>query len=136
MVSPLSNNLSTFFIMATVSATGAFTFLVICLGVRLALAFLAYKLPSRWLPVMGAAALILAASWANIYLTGARPFAKEAGGLDTPMQIVWWNGLRPLHSGLYLAFALMAFHKSANAYKILLLDAAVGLLAWFYHYQL
>ena len=120
--------------MASVTTQGALTFLFGCLGARLAIAAAAYYLNPKWLPIMGVLALILVFSWAYIYLFDARPFGKEVGGLGSGSQKIWWNDIRPLHAGLYLAFALMAFHKSPDAYRLIVLDTLVGLIAWLHHY--
>ena len=120
--------------MASVTTKGALTFLLGCLGARLAIAAAAYYISPKWLPIMGILALVLVCSWVYIYLFGARPFGKEVGGLDTGSQKIWWNDIRPLHAGLYFAFAIMALHKSPDAYRVVILDALVGLVAWLRHY--
>ena len=113
---------------------GALTFFLGCLGARLAIAVAAFYARPKWLRVMGMAALVLACSWVYIYLFDARPFGREAGGLGSGLQRIWWNNLRPLHAGLYFAFAVMAIKKNHYAYRVILLDTLVGLIAWLRHY--
>ena len=43
--------------------------------------------------------------------------------------------MRPVHAILYLTFAYLAFKKSKESYKPLLLDVILGLLSFLhYHY--
>ena len=121
--------------MASVTTRGALTFLLACLGARLAIAAAAFYVSPGWLRVMGMAALVLVCSWVYIYMFDAAPFGRESGGLDSGLQKIWWNNLRPLHAGLYFAFAVMAIKKSPYAYRVILLDTLVGLVAWLHHYS-
>ena len=121
--------------MTSVTTRGALTFLIACIGARLAIAAAAFYISPKWLPILGALALLLVSSWVYIYLFDARPFGREARGLDSGLQKIWWNSLRPLHAGLYFAFAIMAFKKSPEAYRVILLDTLIGLIAWMHHYS-
>jgi hypothetical protein len=120
--------------MSDLSVKGAMTFLLGCIGARLLIAYTAFKLPKKWLPFLGAGAILLALSWIYIYMFNARPFGLEAGGIDSGLQKIWWNEWRPLHAGLYLAFGVMALNKSPNSYKVVLLDTLIGLVSWMHHY--
>ena len=116
------------------SISGALTFLGLCIGARLVIAYVAYKLPKNMLPYAAAVALIVALSWLAIYIGNLRPFGGEAGGIDSGTKPIWWNEFRPLHAGLYIAFAALAFKKNRQAYKVLLADVGLGIGLWLWRY--
>ena len=116
------------------SIGGALTFLGACIGVRLVIAYVAYKVPRSLLPYASILALIVALSWLAIYIGDLRPSGGEAGGIDSGTKRIWWNEFRPLHAGLYIAFAALAFKKNRQAYKVLLADAGLGIGLWVWHY--
>jgi hypothetical protein len=101
-----------------------------CMGARFGLAWLAYA--QRWLlPYMGAAALLIALSFSIIYVGGYRKTGPEVFGDN-----IWWNNLRPLHAFMYASFAILALSKlySKHAWKVLLADAIIGLVAFVSHH--
>jgi hypothetical protein len=115
----------------------ALLFLVGCIGVRLALAYVAYLLARppnpRWpLKAMGASALIPAAGLLVLFFGGYRKTGWETEGRP-----IWWNALRPVHALLFIAFAICTFLSSAYrlAWAPLLVDALLGLGAWLVHHK-
>lgn len=104
------------------------TFLFGCIGTRLLLAYLAFAFP-QILPVMGVFALAIAVGFTLIYLNGWRKTGPEVMGGK-----IWWNALRPIHAFNYFLFAVLALSGSkmlaAHAWKVLLFDALLGLLAF------
>lgn len=103
----------------------ALTFLVFCIGLRGALAYTAYAIPTQYLPYMGYAALIPAIGFLTIYLFGLRETGMEVGG-----EKIWWNHLRPVHSFLYFAFAISAIRGDRRAWVFLFVDVVIGLLSF------
>jgi hypothetical protein len=104
-------------------------FLIGCIGMRSALAYIAAIIPATYLPYLGLLTLIPVIGWIYILITGARKTGLEVGG-----EQIWWNGLRPLHAANYAAFAGMALMKNRNAYMFLVWDVLLGLGAWTYHH--
>ena len=106
-------------------------FLVFCIGARTGLAFAAsrpaYMSDWRARYPMCLFAGVAALGWLDLYRRGARMDAVEAGPSGT-----WWNGLRPVHAGLYLAFVVMAMAERARAYAWapLAADVVVAITAW------
>ena len=106
-------------------------FLGLCIPSRFLLSYIAKKMPPKYLPFMGCIMLILVITWTYIYLSGTRKTGIETFGGE-----IWWNELRPLHIGLYFAFALMALNKSRNAYLLIMLDTILGLLFFLKYHKL
>lgn len=107
-------------------------FLIGCMGTRLTLVWFAYSYPSiLW--YMGLIALIPAIGFFVIYFGGLRKTGAEVFG-----ESIWWNHLRPVHGLLYLLFAYLALNKAYNlqqhAWKVLLLDTIIGLVAFVHHH--
>ena len=103
-------------------------FLIGCLGTRFILAYVAHAIPSSFLPIMGAVALIPAFGFILIYLLNLRQTGLEAQGK------IWWNLWRPIHACIYILFALYAFKKLDFSWIILFIDAIIGFIAWYLHY--
>ena len=99
-------------------------FLFGCIFIRSLLVLLAIKIPKKYLPVMGYAALIPAFGFSYIYLFGLRKTGPEVFG-----EKIWWNHLRPIHALLYFLFAYNAIKQRHDSYKYLLVDVIIGLLA-------
>ncbi len=104
-------------------------FLTGCLGSRLGLVYLAKTLPGNLLEVMGALALLPAAGFFYIYLTGSRTTGPEVFG-----DRIWWNKLRPFHGAMYALFAVLALFRSSYAWVVLLVDVIVGAVAFGHHH--
>ena len=100
-------------------------FLLGCMGARSLLVYLAYNSSSR--VYVSLFCILVAIGFMYIYLTGARKTGPEVFG-DT----IWWNHLRPVHATLYAIAAILIWTKTyANqAWKVLLLDLLIGLLAF------
>ena len=105
-------------------------FLIGCMGTRLALTFLA-KTNASALPIIGALAIPPAIGIALISIFGLRKTGSETFGKP-----IWWNALRPVHALLWAVFAYMAIHKNKHAWKVLLFDTILGLVAWCVHHAL
>ena len=117
--------------MAHSAATRALLFLVGCVGARAALAWAAYRCRRRaavmrW---MAAAAFAVAAGFLLIFALGLRRTGPEVCGGR-----IWWDGLRPVHAALYVAFAnLVVWGAAERAWVALAADAALGLAAFAAH---
>ena len=99
-------------------------FLVGCMGSRLALVWIAKKYPEA-LIYMGIMGVCISFGFMYIWVNDLRKT-----GIETDGEKIWWNHLRPLHSMLWGIFAVMAFQRNQNAWKVLLLDVTIGFSAW------
>jgi hypothetical protein len=107
-----------------------FLFLFGCIGLRVAITYVAYKYQNL-LPYMGIIAILISFGFTIIYLGGYRKTGAEVFG-----DKIWWNDLRPIHALLYLLFAIFALTPSLNshAWKFLAIDVTIGLVAFIiYH---
>lgn len=102
-------------------------FLFGCVGFRLCLVCLAYRLEGRSMKIAGALALLPVLGWAFIMLVKRRDTGPEVFGGK-----IWWQSLRIYHALLWTCFAFMAFKGDPSAYIPLLLDTSLGLLAFTY----
>lgn len=101
-----------------------------CIPLRIILAYIAYVSSAKILQYMGYIAILPAIGFIYIFLTGARKTGAETGGAP-----IWWNDIRPIHAGLYLAFAYLAVSgDKLNAWKFLAADVALGLSAFLAHH--
>ena len=106
-------------------------FLIGCMGTRFMLVWLAYSYPSL-LWVMGVLAAVVAMGFFTIYIGGLRTTGAEVFG-----DKIWWNSLRPVHGTLYMLFAILALSGvHAHAWKVLLVDVVIGLMAFLMHHGL
>lgn len=103
-------------------------FLFGCMAVRVGMAIVAKVVPIKYLPILGALAIIPAFRFIYIYLSGSNPrgmiFKEKA----------WWNDLRPLHGVMYGLFAVMALAQYRHAWLVLLADAFIGAVAFILHF--
>jgi len=106
-----------------------FSFLFGCISARIALVIISANMNKVYLPYLGFLTLIPAIGFSIIYFLKLRQTGLEVFG-----DKIWWNSLRPIHSLLYLIFSIMAFYRNVNAYKILLLDVSIGIIAFLYHH--
>jgi hypothetical protein len=109
---------------------GTLLFLFGCIGTRLLLTFLA-KTQLEYLPYMGFVALLVSIGFLYIYFTGSRKTGIETGGKP-----IWWDHLRPLHATLYGLFAFAAIMGRSDAWKVLLADTTIGLVAFLQHHYM
>jgi len=100
-------------------------FLIGCIGTRTLLAVLAKNISPDYLPLMGVGGLAISFGLMYFYLSGTRTTGPETFG-----DKIWWNHLRPVHSTLYLLFAILAFQKSKYAWVPLAIDVCIGIVAF------
>lgn len=103
-------------------------FLIGCIGARLFLVYLAKTLDPEKLKYLGYITLLPAIGFTYIYLTNSRKTGPEVFGEE-----IWWNNLRPVHALLYFLFAYCAINNVEGAWKILLVDVVIGLVAFLNH---
>jgi hypothetical protein len=105
------------------------TFLVGCMGARLALTLLAKNGSKKILKLLSIVTGLISIGFLSIYLLGLRKTGAEVGGRE-----IWWNDLRPMHAFLYGAFSIAAYMGDSNSWILLLLDTVLGLTAYIGHY--
>ena len=103
-----------------------------CIPMRLLLVLLAKYGNKILLQLMGLFALVIGLGFIIIYIGKYRKTGMETGG-----DVIWWNNIRPLHSFLYFFSAWSVFYgNTKKAWKILLLDLIIGLIAFIvFHLQ-
>jgi len=107
-------------------------FLIGCIGTRLLLVHIAKTSTIDVLRYMGYIALLPAFGFIQIYLTDTRKTGPEVFG-----DVIWWDALRPIHSLLYLLFALNAINGNKDAWIYLMIDVTLGLVSFLtYHMYL
>lgn len=104
-------------------------FLILCLGSRFTLAYIAKNARPNILRVMGYLALLPAFGFAYIYVTGSRKTGAEVMG-----EKIWWNFLRPIHAILYFLFAYNAIYMHSYAWVFLLVDVLLGAVSFLVHH--
>ncbi len=104
-------------------------FLLGCMPTRILLAYLAKVGSKKVKQFIAYLAIVIAFGFIYIYFTGARKVGAETFG-----QPIWWNNLRPIHAGLYLAFAYNALHGCDCAWKYLATDVVIGFSAFIWHH--
>ena len=97
-------------------------FLTLCFTSRLLLAFLAKKIPIKFLKYLGFITLIPAFGFLYLYFSNSRLNAGEGGGKT------WWHNIRIIHGLLYLLFSICAIKKQSFSWIILLIDVFFGLI--------
>jgi hypothetical protein len=111
------------------------TFLFGCILTRSALVLLAYYLSkTKYLFWLGLVIFILGLSFFYLYY-----FGNERADTQTRVwgdDKIWWNGLRPIHGGLFILFGILAMCNINYAWIVLLIDVIFGLLAWMYHHNI
>ena len=103
-----------------------------CIPARLFLAYIAKKGNSYMRQSLGVLTFMIASGFLIIYFWNLRQTGVETGG-----EKIWWNYLRPFHAFMYYYFTYsILFGDKENAWKILIMDTAVGLLSFFsFHLQ-
>ena len=96
-------------------------FTLLCIPSRVFFLYLAKTLTGTSLVLFAMLAFLISVGFMYIYVTGSRQVGAETIG-----QHIWWNSLRPVHSLLYLSFALLALNNSKNAHTPLAIDVVLG----------
>jgi hypothetical protein len=104
-------------------------FLIGCIGTRTLLVYIAKTTDVKYLPYLGYLALLPAAGFLYIFVTGIRKTGAEVFG-----EKIWWNSLRPVHALLYTLFAYNAINKNKNSWIVLLVDVVFGLVNFLWHH--
>ena len=105
-------------------------FMIVCIGARLSLAYLARVIPNDFLIVFSSILGLIGLSFLFLYLTGYRKIGTETGGKP-----IWWNTLRPIHGILYLAAAAVLIDKQRLlSSQLLIFDTLIGLTAFVIHH--
>lgn len=101
-------------------------FALVCIPVRVCIAYLGYYLKSGslGLKLFGAGLLVPAAGFLALYFGNLRMTAPEATGGKT-----WWAPLRLIHGMLYLTAAIYGIRQSRLTWVPLALDVLVGAAA-------
>ena len=102
-----------------------------CIITRLTFVYLS-KTYTEYLPFFGLLALLAIIGWINIlFFNNKRDTGPEVFG-----DKIWWNNIRPVHTVLFLIFAILALQKNKNSWIFLLIDTFIGLSAFLiYHYN-
>lgn len=104
-------------------------FLFGCIGTRAAIAYAAKVVAPSVLQAMGLLALLPVIGWLWLIFVGRRDTGPEVFGGR-----IWWQRLRIVHVGFYLAFAMLALMKSPHAWKALAADVLFGLVSFLAHH--
>lgn len=113
--------------MATVKKRIAL-FLTLCLGARFLFAYIAKKAKPNQLYFLGFIGLVMGMGFLYNYI-----IPRKIGAFK---QHAWWNYMRPIHAFLFISFGIIAIQKNSNAYKILVVDTILGLIAFTNHHFL
>jgi hypothetical protein len=106
-------------------------FLFGCMTVRILFVVIAKKVDPEFLPILGFLSLLPAIGFAYLFITHKRLTGPEVFGGK-----IWWTDLRPVHSLLYLAFAVCAIHKKSYSWVFLAADVLLGFIGFVvYHYS-
>ena len=103
-------------------------FLLGCIVVRVCFVIVAANISTQHLKYLGYLALIPAFGFMYIFLTGSRTTGPETFG-----EKIWWNNLRPVHSIVYVLFAIGAIRGNRSAWIFLALDVLIGFTSWCIH---
>lgn len=103
-------------------------FLLVCIPVRLLIAYSVQQISERNRLWIAAALLVPAIGFLTIYARGLRQIPGETFGCNGGK--VWWNDLRPVHGLLYATATVLLLMKNQSAHYPLYLDVLVGLTAF------
>ena len=95
-------------------------FLFVCIVLRLGIAYVAYVTPQKWLPLLAAPAMVIALGFLWNFIRAPRVGAF--GGA------AWWQPLRLVHAITFACFAALAVCRIRQAWVLLVLDVAIGLI--------
>ena len=101
------------------------TFLIGCIGTRLALACVIALCSPTLLRAVSVVTAAMAIGFASIWLFGWRKTGPETGGRP-----IWWDSLRPLHALVFATVSVLSWRgRRTEAAAIVVADALVGLVA-------
>lgn len=106
-------------------------FFLICIPIRLLLAYIIYRVNPEHLKYVGYITTIIAGLFIISYIN-FNPVKKNKGAFGGK---IWWNDMRAVHGCIYLLFSLFAIKKNINAWKILIADVIVGIIAFLFQYK-
>ena len=107
-----------------------FYFLVLCIGARLGLAYLAKNLTGKWSMLLSGVIASMGLGFLIVYFGGLRKTGAETGGTK-----IWWDHLRPVHGILYIiAAALLSYGHRCWGSQVILIDTLFGLTAFLLHH--
>lgn len=110
--------------------TSSLLFLTACVATRLLIVYGVAARPPTLDPKHVALPLMVPAiGFALIYALGLRDTPGETFGCRGGA--AWWNGLRPVHAGMYALAAALVLRRSERAHVPLLVDVLVGISAFF-----
>lgn len=101
-------------------------FFVICVGVRLWIAFGVKTVPSTLHKHVAFGLGMIALGFATIYTFDLRKSGSETFGEPN----IWWDNLRPVHAAMYGIAAMYTMRGHTElAFQVLVLDTIIGALA-------
>lgn len=108
---------------------------VLCISLRMALAWAFMMLVAAFVPriLLTTFVFTTAAAWAAVWCIGSEPpFCWALLGGARP----WWQYMRPLHAGAYLAAGTLAWLPQfrAHAWIPIAVDTALAAIAWLAHH--
>jgi hypothetical protein len=98
-------------------------FLFVCLSMRLLLAHIAQQITIKkpqYMKYLGIIGLAIGLGFTYQFIKN-----KQIGALGGK---VWWHSVRPVHAGIFFLFGILALLKNKDAYKLLYVDALLGLI--------
>ena len=98
-----------------------------CIVLRSLFVYIAKTLESKYLPIVGAIALLISIRLAYLFIFGK----STIGAFGGP---IWWNNFRLVHSIIYFIFAICAILKKRWSYIILILDVIIAITVFTIHY--
>ena len=123
--------------MKTISNERIATFLLVCIGIRLSFAFLAYWIEKNEYNnlriLIGIVGLVMSLSFLFIYFFGSETADRQLEIWKDEDTKVWWNNFRIVHGILYFLFAIFALTLTEGSYIFLGIDVTLGLILWLLH---
>lgn len=104
-------------------------FLVVCLGLRSALAYTAYKTSEKYLYLFGIFGTLLVIGFLSAIIRN-RSHGPEMLG-DDP---IWWKKWRYIHIIMWTIVAIAGFSRKKWVWIPMAVDVGIGLLAFILHY--
>jgi hypothetical protein len=98
-------------------------FLLVCIPMRIFLAWISTKIPVQYLGIFATLLLAMSLGFLYLYFTKGRQVAPEAGG------VTWWADYRLLIGLLYMSAAIYAFQgRNDLVWVPLTMDVIFGLV--------